>query len=97
MFLRLLLVLALAGCGEVADQKARPSKQDRIAATEAKLSKTPEPRTYTIDGNQLKVIDVPVKDSTGHADIQRCFVWRDNEYKTASISCGQMPEIILSN
>ena len=59
------------------------------------LAKTPTPRTYRIDGNELKVIDVPVLDSTGLLDVQRCFVWRDQEFRSSTLSCGQMPEIFI--
>jgi len=41
------------------------------------------------------VIDVPVLDSTGLLDVQRCFVWRDQEFRSSTLSCGQMPEIFI--
>ena len=47
------------------------------------MSRTPTPRTYRIDGNELKVIDLPVKDASGYLELQRCFVWRDAEFRTA--------------
>lgn len=95
----LLIILAAlaAGCDDGQAETRRQRLADRQQAAEAQLSKTPEPRTYRFDGNELKVIEAPVKDFTGHVDMQRCFVWRDHEFKTAAISCGQQPDVLLSN
>lgn len=35
--------------------------------------------TRGVDGNELITIDLP--------DYQRCYVWRDQEFKTASMQC----------
>lgn len=79
----------------VSDAKRIDIIGKRMEAADAILSKTPVPRSYRIDGNELKVIDVPIKDGSGYLDNQRCFVWRDAEFKSATLSCGQMPEIVL--
>lgn len=94
--LMLLAALVLTGCGQPADPPRR-TRAEREQAAEALLSRTPEARSYRFDGNELKVIDVPVKDFTGQVDVQRCFVWRDQEYRTATLSCGQQPEILPPN
>jgi hypothetical protein len=94
---RLVLALfsaSLLGCSD-APASPKRSAQDRREAAEAAFAKTPEPRTYRFDGNELKIIDVPVKDSSGFIDSQRCFVWRDAEFRSATMSCGQMPEVLL--
>lgn len=96
-FILLASAVVLAGCSDTAAEKPRKTRQERNAEAEIRLSKTPESRSYRFDGNELKVIEVPVKDFTGHVDIQRCFVWRDQEFKTATLSCGQQPDILLSN
>lgn len=93
----LLVAVVLAGCSDTVAEKPRKTRQERAADAEAQLSKTPESRTYRFDGNELRVVEVPVKDGSGFVDIQRCFVWRDQEFKTATMSCGQQPEIMLSN
>lgn len=54
------------------------------------------PRSYRFDGSELKVIEVPVKDGSGFVDMQRCFVWRDAEFKSATLSCGQMPDVLVT-
>ena len=68
-----------------------------MAHAESQLVKPPVPRTYTIQGNQLQVIEVPVADSSGFVDQQRCFIYRDAEFKTSSISCESRPEVVISN
>jgi hypothetical protein len=97
MWIRLTLVLALAACSDAPAGKVTTKRQDRQAAAEAALAKTPEPRSYRFDGNELKIIDVPVKDASGFLDLARCFVWRDAEFRTASLSCGTRPDVILSD
>lgn len=71
------------------------TRQQRQQATEAALNRTPEPRTYRMDGNELKVVDVPISGSTGYVSTQRCFVWRDVELKSSAISCPQAPSGML--
>lgn len=95
--LPLAIALVLTSCSDpAADKKYRAERvAKRMEAADAILSKTPVPRSYRIDGNELKVIDVPIKDGSGYLDNQRCFVWRDAEFKSATLSCGQMPEIVL--
>lgn len=86
----------LSGCADddINTAAARKAHQDkRQAKADAALSKTPVPRIYSLQGNQLQVIEVPVADSYGFVESQRCFVWRDQEFKQATISCPQPPEI----
>jgi hypothetical protein len=92
----LLICLVLAGCeGEQAHPRRSP--KERQEAAEVKLGKTPVPRVYRYPDGELRVLEVPVKDGSSFVDQQRCFVWRDEQYKTASISCGQMPDVLLAN
>lgn len=93
----LFVVVALAGCGEPAPPMSAAKKASRQEKAESALSVNPVPRSYRFDGNELKVIEVPVKDGSGFVDTQRCFVWRDQEFKTASISCESRPEIVVSD
>jgi len=72
-------------------------KASRQEKADKALSTIPVPRSYRFDGNELKVIEVPVKDGSGFVDSNRCYVWRDQEFKTASISCESRPEIALSD
>ena len=96
----LIAAALLAGCADddintAAARKAHTEK--RQAKAEAALSKTPVPRTYSIQGNQLQVLDIPVADSSGFVETQRCMVWRDAEFKTATMSCPQQAEVLISS
>lgn len=95
----LLILLAVAGCsnntGE-APATSKASREKRLEKSEVALSKTPVPRTYTIQGNQLQVLNIPVLNDSGFVEMQRCVVWRDAEFKTASISCPQQAEVLIS-
>lgn len=81
------LPLLLLGCSDDVPKPAKTSRVDRQAKAELQLSKTPLPRTYIIQGSQLQVLNVPVADSRGYVEMQRCYVWRDVEFKTASMQC----------
>ena len=98
--LALTLSIALTACSNDSAKTAQAGQDrraTRIAKAEERLSATPVPRTYTIQGNQLVVLDVPTRTTSGFVDSQRCFVWRDQEFKTATISCPQPPEIGLEH
>ena len=84
------LVALLAGCSD-RESRPLPSTQEkraaRIAKAEAAMAITPFPKVYRFDSGELRVMAVPVKDSLGYVEAQRCFIWRDAEYRTSSISC----------
>jgi hypothetical protein len=40
---------------------------------------------------------VPVADSGHFVDLQRCFIFRDLEFKQSTMSCGQQPDVVLGN
>ncbi len=95
----LIAALLLAGCADSDIDTAAARKaitEKRQARADAALSKPPVPRTYVVQGNQLQVLDVPVADTSGFVDTQRCFIWRDQEFKQATMSCGQQPEVLIS-
>lgn len=95
MLLRLLPLVALVACSD-APAPVKAARPDKALAVEAAMSQAPVPRTYRYTDGEMRVFEVPV-DSGGFLDRQRCVVWRDEVYKTASISCGQQPEVLLSN
>lgn len=93
----LVTLLFIQGCSETTSEKPKRSKAERTAAAQEALHKPLVPRSYRIGQDQLQVIEVPVQDSSGFVDVQRCFVWRDGEYKTASLSCSQTPDLVVSD
>lgn len=89
-----------AGCADDDINTAMARKahaEKRQAKAEAALSKTPVPRVYSLQGNQLQVIEVPVADASGFVEMQRCFIFRDQEFKQTTMSCGQQPDVLISN
>ena len=79
-------LLLLLGCSPQ-EKPVTAKKAERIANAEAILRANPQPRSYDIKGNQLLVIDVPTSQGMGYVDSQKCFVWRDAEYKTTTMQC----------
>lgn len=90
------LVLLLAACGAAEAERPRRTTKERQEAAEVLLQRAPVPRTYRYAEGELRVLEVPVKDGSGFVDQQRCMLWRDEVFKTATLSCGQMPEVLLS-
>ena len=89
-------VFLLSGCFGEVGQAPRLTQAARLAHADVELAKPPVPRVYAIQGNQLQVIDVPVRDTSGFVDQQRCFVYRDAEFKTTSLSCESRPDVVVS-
>lgn len=87
----------LVSCSEPVDKQSNKDRRtERVRQAEAKLTQPPQVRTHTITNGQLLVLEVPVSDTSGFVEGQRCFVWRDTELRTASISCPQPPEVDLA-
>jgi len=81
-------LLTLAGCSDNATRAApKDQKAERMAKAGLTLQVNPSPRTYTVQGNQMLVLDVPSADATGFVEYQTCYIWRDAEFKTSSIHC----------
>jgi hypothetical protein len=89
----LCLALALPGCSGDSKAPSHRTRAQRVQDAEVAVSKTPTPRTYRIDGNELVVLEFPVHDRFGRLDLQRCYVWRDAELRHASMSCGPTDDI----
>lgn len=87
LLLALLLVAALPACTEAPASQPKRSAAERSQAIEAALAKTPSARTFNIGEHQLTVLNVPVSGWHGRVEYQTCLVWRDREFKTASMQC----------
>lgn len=87
-------IVALALLSSCSDDKPKPASTDekkaaRAAKAEKQLSQPPTNIIHNINGNQLIVIDFPVRMYKDFVDTKRCFVWRDAEFKTSSMTCEQ--------
>lgn len=68
-------------------------RRAQSAVADAQVKAAPAARTYDVNGHQLVVVDVLSKDSYNLIESQKCFIWRDSEFKTASIACpAQLPD-----
>lgn len=90
----LVIALVLAACS--GKEPPKKSRAERNQNDEKALAAPPTTRAHNINGHQVLVVSIPVKSYFG-VEYQTCFVWRDHEYKTASIHCGQQPEIDFSS
>lgn len=98
----ILALLCLAACDDAPVEPQRRAelreerREKRLQAAEVKLAKTPVPRTYRYPDGELRVLQVLVPDGSGFVEQQQCFVWRDLEFKTSTISCPSRQVYISS-
>lgn len=52
---------------------------------------SPQVIEHDVKGNAALVMQLTTVDDLGLAHKQRCFVWRDAEYRTAALSCPADP------
>lgn len=70
----------------------------KLQAAAAKASSPLQPRVLRAGANEVVVIDVPHVDKLlNDVRHQRCYIWRDAEYRTASISCASDAAIDFSD
>jgi hypothetical protein len=84
------LVISLAfllGCTDDKPKGRLNPDPKRIAVMELQLSQAPKTRSYKVGAHELMVVDLPVQSGRVFVERQRCFVWRDSEFRTASMSC----------
>ena len=88
MLLRLtLIVLVLQGCSDAPADVPRRSKEERRQDAIRLAQQPPSQTSHRLRSGELIVLDVPVVVAPGVADVQKCFVFRDAEYQSSSISC----------
>lgn len=90
----LVLLLAVFGCLGACDRDAgkeslaRKSAQLKsAAAANAKAAAPIAPRTIQVGQHEMLVVDVPSVEFGAFISTQRCYVWRDTEFRVASMSC----------
>ena len=85
-------VLFLLGCGPNREQKLAEERRYESAqkAKVARQMAAPiERNRHKVGANELVVIEVPTVEAplANHVRQTTCFVWRDAEFKTASLQC----------
>lgn len=93
-------VAAILGWGlMVADVSSgnAPWQQPRKARAVA-TPRAPAQHVTRFGDHEIRQLDLPVSDGYGGTEYQRCFVWRDAEFKTATLSCpseqdGALPDL----
>lgn len=91
-----LVVVLLSGCFSEPEKPNAGVRKERQAKAAAAIAKTPTPRTYRYTDGELRVLDVPSADKNGFMEAQRCFLWRDTEWKTSSLSCSGQADLFPS-
>jgi len=81
-----LIALSLTACN-------KPAEAPKVRKPAAERQHTTVIRD--VGNNELIVLEVPTAGLVGLPETTNCFVWRDKEFKTASISCTK-PELDLS-
>ena len=61
------------------------------ARAKAKVSAPITPRTLQVGPHEVLVIDVPSVEFGTLVENQRCYVWRDAEFRVSSMSCPHQP------
>ena len=80
--------VVLAACDvKPATQESKQQRATRAANVAAAINKPLSPRVLQAGAHELVVLDVPSAQGRTLVERQRCYVWRDAEFKTATISC----------
>lgn len=68
---------------------ARDKRTTAEHAYKARLTAPPKSRILQVGSHQIVVVDLALESGLGPTSFggQRCYVWRDAEFKTASLSC----------
>jgi hypothetical protein len=95
----MLAALVLAGCNKQAAEKpATDALAQRKEAVKLQISRGPEQRAYKAGAGELVVLDIPAEGPAGlFVETQRCYIWRDAEYRTATLSCPHQPEVSIAD
>jgi hypothetical protein len=88
----LLSLAALVGCDDAptkSDRAAMKSNREaRVQRAQDQSARTPPKVTrHKVGDNELLRLDVLTPDELGFIETQHCYVWRDAEFRTASMTC----------
>lgn len=87
--------LLLTGCGKAADKAPSKAAQAMRASVAEQVARGPASQSHRVGkSGELVVLQVPLATANGLlVETQQCFVWRDTEFRTASMSCPLQPEV----
>lgn len=93
-----LLLVFLYGCNEAPAEPSVSKAAQRRQAAQALADQPPKQTVYHLAHGDLIVLDIATVMPGGNPDSQKCFVWRDTEYKAATLQCpayseGDVPDI----
>lgn len=84
----LVACLCLPACDrQPTAEEVKLRKAEREAKVAAAINRSLSPRVLQAGVHQLVVLDVPFAETRTQVAIERCYVWRDSEFKTATLSC----------
>lgn len=86
-FAAALLLLLIVGCSDNPKPTEREREADRRAKAEAFVSKAPRQWRYQLPDGELIVVDVNTLADGAYGFTQKCFIWRDKQFNTASLQC----------
>ncbi len=90
----LIAVVCLGSSGKgPSEQERLANRTARIEKAQTAISKPLAHRVQQVGKNELLTVEIPSADHLGYIDTQRCYVWRDLEMRTASLSCPHPPEL----
>jgi hypothetical protein len=71
-------------------------KPDFRAVAEAAVQRGPVAKATAVAGGEILELQIPRIGTSGFLEVQRCYVWRDAEFRTAALNCGGETELRLS-
>lgn len=84
----LVACVCLPGCDrQPTAEEVKLRKAEREAKVSGAINRSLSPRVLQAGVHQLVVLDVPFAETRTQVAMERCYVWRDSEFKTATISC----------
>lgn len=89
----LILLVALLGCSDKPIPNQRAAKRAALAVEV--LARTPKLHTYDVGVAEVSSFVMPISDGYNGAELMRCIVWRDKEFKTATLACPLEPEVTI--
>lgn len=93
----LLILAALSGCGESRQPASKVSQEQRSKTHADRSREPPGIVVHKTETGDMVVMTVPTGGTAKLLDVQRCFIWRDLEFKSTAMSCpGEQADVELT-